>query len=78
MDLTPDKGQPFTRATAVSSGFGEPTGRQFHEYQFNRPRAPQFFVFFVFIGYCECSGARLQRGGEQQGCPPCWGGSPQP
>ena len=36
MDLTTAKGQPFARATPSSTGFAEPTGRQFHKYSIFR------------------------------------------
>ena len=45
-DPTTDKGQRFARATPVSSGFAEPTGRQFHDYSIQPPGSTSIFRVF--------------------------------
>ena len=44
-DLTTDKGQPFARATPVSTVLRRLPAVSSASTQFNRPRAPQIFVF---------------------------------
>ena len=76
MDLTTDKGQPFARATPVSTGFGETTGRQFHEYPVQPPRgAPIFRVFSCLLDTANapvvgCNGAESNKGVPHVGAAP--------